>query len=206
MVFALSAAQLCASAAALLFDLDGTLVDSMPIHNTVWEETLRENGCLITSEILQEYAGIPSERTIELLNDRFGWKLDPKRITETKEERAFELLSSLRPIPSVLQYVESYYQKVPLAVVSGGSRELVRRTLESTQLLRYFGAVISFNDAPRAKPHPDPFLMAAKKLRVSPLDCVVFEDGQAGIVAAKAAGMRVIQVFPGGSLAPHLER
>lgn len=192
--------QLCAEARALLFDLDGTLVDSMPAHNAAWKSVLGIHGCAITDIVLQEYAGVPNERTVELFNERFGWNLVPKDIAAAKEQTVLGLLGQVRPISSVLEMVQTNFGRIPLAVVSGGSRSLVSEILAATKIASYFTTVVAFEDAPRGKPHPDPFLEASRRLAVPASSCLVFEDGDAGIQAARTAKMRVIRVLPDGSL------
>ncbi|MEN9722141.1 MAG: Fructose-phosphate phosphatase YqaB, partial [Pseudomonadota bacterium] len=125
---------------------------------------------------------------------------------QEKEAATEALLVSVKPYPSVLQLVIDLHGQKPMAVVSGGSRKLVHHLLEHTQLRSYFSAVISFEDTPRGKPHPDPFLEAASRLRVPPQDCVVLEDGEAGIQGAWLAGMRVIRVSSEGQLSVCLKR
>ncbi len=104
----------------LLFDLDGTLADSMALHNQAWLETLQEFGCPMTAEILQEYAGISNPKTVTIFNQRFGWKLDPQLIAQKKEQRFREIQHRLKPIESVWQIAKEYFQKKPMAIVSGG--------------------------------------------------------------------------------------
>jgi len=193
--------ELCSKADALLFDLDGTLVDSMPAHTAAWNAALAPFGCSITEELLQEYAGIPNEPTVELWNARFGWKLPAAEVAHAKEAGVLDHIPEFQPIASVMEIVREFHGRIPFAVVSGGSRALVSRILEETGLAKWFQAVVAFEDTARGKPHPDPFLEAARRLGVSATDCVVFEDGEAGIQGARAAGMAVVRVAPGGKLA-----
>ncbi len=192
------------SFSALLFDLDGTLIDTMPLHNQAWIETLQEFNCPMTDEILQEYAGVPTLKTVSLLNHRFQWNLDPALVTEKKEERARELAGSqsVRLIEPTLAIVKKYHGKKPMALVTGGARILVQPNLQKFDLEKYFPFTVCMDDTTRGKPHPDPFLLAAKKVNTAPENCLVFEDGAAGIAGAQACGMSVVQVLKDFKLAP----
>ncbi|MGZ3790237.1 MAG: HAD family hydrolase [Bacteriovorax sp.] len=180
---------------ALLFDLDGTLADTMPLHNQAWIETLKSFNCRMTNEILYEYAGVPNLKTVELFNQRFGWSLDPEKVAEKKEAKFLEQLNFISPIESTLKIVKDYYGKKPMAIISGGNRSLVELILKRTQLLEYFSVCVCAESTVRGKPHPDPFLLAARELNVSPENCLVFEDGRLGIEAAQSCGMSVVQVL-----------
>lgn len=180
---------------ALLFDLDGTLADSMKIHNQAWIETLRNLGCPITHETLYEFAGVPNEKTIEIFNQRFGWNLDPVSVAIDKEAEFLKNIEKISPIEPVLKIArENFKKNKPMAIVSGGSRALVERILSVLEIEELFSVRVCAEDVARGKPHPDPFLYAAKLLKVRPEKCIVFEDGSAGIQGAKAAGMAVVKV------------
>ena len=186
--------QIILKSKALLFDLDGTLADTMPIHNQAWIETLAKYNCMMTNEILLEYAGVPNHKTVEIFNRRFSWSLSPSDIAEQKEARVIQLLADVKPVQSVLEVVNRYHGKIPMAIVSGGSRELVEFILTKLGLLNQFSHLVTAESTNRGKPNPDPFLLAASKLKVHPTECLVFEDGQAGIQAARTAQMKIIFV------------
>lgn len=179
---------------AFLFDLDGTLANSMPLHNEAWITTLRNHGRSITAEILQEYAGIQNPRTVELFNQRFGWDLQAPKVIEEKEARFMATIDKVKPIEAVLKIALDHYEQKPLAIVSGGHRELVTHTLRTLGIGNLFSVLVCAEDTEKGKPHPDPFLKAAELLKVSPKSCLVFEDGEAGIRGARAAGMGVVKV------------
>ncbi len=185
---------------ALIFDLDGTLADSMTLHNQAWVDTLASLGCPMTFQILIEYAGIPNPETIRLFNERFGWTLDPVSVAEQKEATFLKSAHLIRPIDSVLGIVRHHHQKKPMAIVTGGTRPLVDVIVGTLEIRPFFKTIVCAEDAPRAKPYPDPFLLAAQRLGIAPEHCVVFEDGNAGIQAAKTAGMAVIKVASDFSL------
>lgn len=187
---------------ALLFDLDGTLADTMELHNRAWIQTLNSFGCEITIERLAEYAGVPNTKSIEAWNQRFGWNLDPVLTANQKESLVLQEIHHVRPIPTTLALVQTYFGRKPMAIVSGGDRKLVETILNHLGLRDFFATVVTSESTARAKPHPDPFLRAAKNLRIDPAACLVFEDGQPGIDGARSCGMSVIQVLSDHSLRP----
>lgn len=180
---------------ALLFDLDGTLVDTMGLHNQAWIETIGSHGLTMTADILQEYAGIPNEKTVEIFNQRFHWSLDAKSVSVAKEARFLKSLNKIRPIDSVLKIAQQNHEKMPMAIVSGGSRELVQKLLQAAQIENLFPIRVCAGDTKHGKPSPEPFLLAAERLGVDPQKCLVFEDGEAGITGAMACGMGVVKVL-----------
>lgn len=185
---------------ALLFDLDGTLADSMGLHNRAWIQTLGDLGHSMTEEILNEYTGIPNAKTVEIFNQRFGWSLDAKTVAQAKESRFFMDFDQMPAIEPVVSIAKAYHKKKPLAVVSGGSRNVVHRILGNLNIEALFQAIVCAEDTFHGKPSPDPFLRAADLLQIEPKKCLVFEDGAAGIQGAQACGMGVVRVLPGFEL------
>lgn len=179
---------------ALLFDLDGTLIDSMPLHNQAWIEVLSEKGLVMTNDILNEYMGIPNMQTVEIFNKRFGWNLDPGQITTLKENSFLEKLKHVKVIEVTVQAAKENFGKVPMAIVTGSAKKPALELIKMLDIEKYFPLMITSEDTLKHKPDPEPFLLAAKKLNVDPKKCLVFEDGAMGIQAANAAGMKVIKV------------
>jgi HAD superfamily hydrolase (TIGR01509 family) len=178
---------------AFLFDLDGTLADSMKLHNQAWIKTYKDLGLVMTNEILQEYAGVPSVKTVQILNDRFNWNLLPEHIAGIKERTFLTSLDQISVVQPVYKIVEKLKDK-PMAIVSGGTRDNVEKTLSILKVRHHFEVVVCAEDTKRGKPSPDPFLKAAELLKINPKDCLVFEDGEAGILSAQACGMGVVKV------------
>ncbi len=131
---------------------------------------------------------------MELLNERFGHSLSVAETVRRKEELYCELLPEVRAVPSVLEHIQREAGRIAFAVVSGSPRASVVRTLTSLGLLDRFPVIVGAEDYRRGKPHPEPFLRAAELLGVAPARCLVFEDGEVGIQAAKAAGMQWVRV------------
>jgi HAD superfamily hydrolase (TIGR01509 family) len=178
---------------AFLFDLDGTIADSMPIHNLAWNQTLKVYGHQVTDELLQSYAGISTLKTVELFNERFKWTLNPESIFEEKEKNFLKCLKQVKVVEPVLNVLNLVKNK-PIAIVSGGPRDNVVKMLKHLSLFEYFSVLVCAEDTLKGKPHPDPFLRAAELLKVNPLECLVFEDGESGIIGARACGMGVVKV------------
>ena len=179
---------------ALIFDCDGTLADTMPGHFTAWVETLRAGGGDISEEQFYSLAGVPSAAIIALLNKQHGYTLDIQETLHAKEKMYVEGLHDIREITAVADIARAHAGKVPMAVASGGLRSVVHATLDAIGLRSLFDAIVTADDVAHGKPAPDIFLKAAELLGVAPKDCIVYEDGDPGIVAAQAAGMRVIDV------------
>ena len=179
---------------AYLFDLDGTLADSMPLHLRSWQQATREMGADFPVELFWAWGGIPLTRTVEMLNERFGWNLDPAATVHRKEQLYLTMLDELKPIPAVLAHAEAGFGKLPMAIVSGSPRLTIERTLATLGLTPLFKTVVGMEDYTHGKPAPEPFLVAAARLGVAPAECLVFEDAEAGFQSAAAAGMALVKV------------
>lgn len=182
------------NAKGLIFDLDGTLADTMPIHYIAWKNAAAKYGIDFTTDLFMELAGIPLYPTVEKLNEIFGTRIDPREMGDIKEAE-FEVNMHLTPeIKVVTDLVRAYHGKIPMAVGTGGARRLALKTLEIIGFKDYFDVLVSSEDVTSYKPHPETFLKCAKQMGVNPSDCEVFEDGILGIQAALTAGMMVVDV------------
>ncbi len=182
--------------AAYIFDCDGTLADTMPLHYRAWREVLREHAAEFPEALFYELGGMPTVQIVELLNARHGHAMPPAETAHKKEIVFLDLLEGIKPIEPVVAIVHEVSGRLPMAVASGGNRHVVTRTLRSLGLLEKFAAVVCAEDYPQGKPAPDPFLVAAQKLGVPPEKCLVFEDTLIGQEAAQAAGMLSVLVPP----------
>lgn len=178
----------------LIFDCDGTLADTMPLHLRCWQRAMRELGGELTDDEFWSLAGVPTRTIIELLNQRHGFRIDPVRGGALKERYYVELVHEVKPIVEVVQVVEAYRGQLPMAVATGGDLDIVSRTLRTISLFDAFDTIVSADDVEHGKPAPDIFLEAARRLKVEPSRCVVYEDADAGVTAALAAGMTAIDV------------
>jgi len=182
------------NAKGLIFDLDGTLADTMPIHYIAWKNAAAKYGIDFSIELFSQLAGIPLYPTVEKLNQIFNKSIDPKELGDLKEAE-FERNMHLTPeIKIVTDLMRENYGKMPIAVGTGGSRRLSLKTLEIIGLQNYFDVLVTSEEVTHYKPHPETFLKCAELIGVAPVDCQVFEDGILGIQAAQSAGMMVIDV------------
>ncbi|MGA8034372.1 MAG: HAD family phosphatase [Candidatus Acidiferrales bacterium] len=180
--------------AAYLFDCDGTIADSMPLHYVAWKQTLAENNCDFPETLFYEWGGMPTDKIVAQLNEKHGLNMPVEHVVTTKENRFYDLLPTLKVIPEVLEHIDDKHGRIPLAVVSGGTRESVSKTLTILGLLDRFDTLVCAGDYTRGKPDPEAYLMAAASLGVAPEKCLVFEDTDLGICAATAAGMQWVKI------------
>ena len=180
---------------AYLFDCDGTVVDSMPLHYIAWKTALAECGCDYPEDLFYQWGGKPIRQIIADLNAMKGLAMPVEQVARRKEGLYYELLPKLTAVPEVLEEIKAQHGRIPFAIVSGSTRESVVKSLEVTHLLEKFDVLVCAGEYERSKPAPDPFLMAAKKLNVAPEHCLVFEDTDLGIDAATAAGMQSVRIL-----------
>jgi beta-phosphoglucomutase family hydrolase len=182
--------------AAYLFDCDGTIADSMPLHYIAWKKALAEWNCEFSEELFYAWGGMPTVEIVSTLNQRQGLQMPAEAVAHRKELLYYELLPQLQAIPEVLEHIEAKQGQIPFAVVSGSHRDSVTATLEAVHLLDRFQTLVCAGEYQKSKPDPEPFLLAASRLGVAPQNCLVFEDTEMGIQAATAAGMASIKVPP----------
>jgi len=179
---------------AYLFDCDGTIADSMPLHYLAWRRALGEWKCDFDERLFYEWGGRPTTEIIATLNTMRGLKMPVQEVADRKESLYYEFLPRLKAIPEVLEHIEAQHGRIPFAVVSGSTRESVEASLRSLSLLDRFDTLVCAGDYKNAKPAPDAFLVAAERLGVKPEACLVFEDTEMGIQAAHAAGMASVKI------------
>ena len=179
---------------AYLFDCDGTIVDSMPLHYVAWKATLAEWNCDFDETLFYAWGGRPVAEIISSLNQRNGLQMPVADVAHRKETRYHEQLHQLKAIPEVVEHIHAQHGRIPLAVVSGSRRNSVVDSLTALNLLSKFQTLVCAEDYQNGKPAPDAFLLAAERLGVPPADCLVFEDTDLGIQAATAAGMASVRV------------
>jgi len=180
---------------AYLFDCDGTIADSMPLHYVAWKRALGEWGCEFPESTFYAWGGRPVVEIIRSLNEQHGLRMPVEDVAARKEAYYYEILPQLEAVPEVLEHIEAQHGRMPFAVVSGSTRESVTESLRTLRLLDRFETLICAGDYANGKPHPEAFLMAADRLGIAPTDCLVFEDTEMGIEAATAAGMASVKVL-----------
>ncbi|MBI2496926.1 MAG: HAD family phosphatase [Opitutae bacterium] len=183
--------------AGYIFDLDGTLVDTMPLHYRAWNRAMRQAGLgeELSEDLFYALGGVPTRRVARLLADHYRLTIDVEKVFHQKEALFLELRSEMKLIESVVAFARrAVAGRIPVSVASGGPRDVVRHTLELMHLAELFPVVVTPEDVTHGKPAPDLFLLAAEKMGVAPQKCLVFEDAEPGIQAAEAAGMKWVRV------------
>lgn len=180
----------------LIFDLDGTLIDSMPYHFSGWKRACEKYGVEIDQSLLRLHAGSPGWAIAVTIIEQNGLKdnVSVEDIMNAKVEEFYKVQHLIKPIEPVVDIVRKYYGILPMAIGTGGHREAVDRSLEIAGLTGYFDIVVTASDVENYKPHPETFLKCADRMNLVPESIEVFEDGEMGIQAAHAAGMIVTDV------------
>ena len=181
---------------AIIFDCDGTLTHSMPHHYQTWRDILEPLGVVFERERFHALAGVPSDKIIALLSKEQGIELNFPTLVEAKEARFIQLLHLVEPIVPVVQLARDFHEKMPLAVASGGFRDIVLKQLDHLKITELFETIVAAEDTEKHKPEPDVFLEAARRLSVAPEKCCVLEDSDLGIQAAERAKMSWVDVRP----------
>jgi len=181
---------------AYLFDCDGTIADSMPLHYVAWKRALGDWNCEFDEELFYSWGGKPVRKIVADLNEIHGLKMPVDELAATKESYYHEQLSQLKAIPEVLEHIHAEHGRIPFAVVSGSRRASVVGSLTALNLLDKFDTLVCAEDYKHGKPAPDCFLLGASRLGIAPQGCLVFEDTALGIEAATSAGMASVLVPP----------
>ncbi|MFA9372458.1 MAG: HAD family hydrolase [Labilibaculum antarcticum] len=181
---------------AFIFDLDGTLADTMPLHYDAWVKTAEIMNLEFSLDFLKSCAGMPSSKIIDLLNEKNNRTIDPQKFSDMKEEFFAKEMHKIKEITAVTDLVYKYHGKIPMAVGTGGKRNIAAETLQILGLDKYIPILVSADDVENHKPEPETFLKCAELMGIRPENCQVFEDATLGFQAAKAAGMKVTDVTP----------
>jgi len=182
--------------AGYIFDCDGTLIDSMPIHYKAWDAAMKQRGLkeALSEDLFYSLGGVPTLKVAELIAKHYGLSIDPLEVFHLKENLFVEMLPEVATIHPVVEFARRISKTRPVSVASGGPRAVVQRSLELAGLADIFEIVVTADDVVHGKPAPDMFLLAARLMGVPPEKCLVFEDAVPGIQAAHAAGMQVVHV------------
>jgi len=188
------------SYSAFIFDCDGTLADSMPLHHEAWLSALGKHGAsfIFSWQLFMSRAGKTLELTVEELNAQFGERLDPIAVARDQRAEYHARIATIRPIESVVAFArEQAARGYPVSVASGGDAATVATTLRIIGVHELFPVVVTAAEVTHGKPAPDLFLLAAERMAVPPAECLVFEDSALGILAAERAGMGAVLVNSG---------
>ena len=180
---------------AFLYDCDGTLADNMGAHRDTYVALAAKAGVNIDGDMIDELAGWPVVNVVEEINKRYNASFNPVTFAEERQQLFFdEYIEKTLPIEYVVEHLKAHAGKVKIGVVSGGQRISVEKTLTLIGVKHLVEVMVCANETPNGKPFPDPFLAAAEKLGVTPAQCLVFEDGDPGVKAAEAAGMKWVRI------------
>jgi len=178
----------------IVFDCDGTLADTMPLHWRAWQVIAARHRFDFPQDRFYSLGGIPSRDILKVLSVEQGLGLDPLAVAHEKEAEYLPLISQVEPINSVVAVARENFGKIPMAVASGGTRRIITQVLEHLGILNLFQAIVTSEDVVRQKPAPDIFLEAARRIGVAPQFCRAYEDTDLGMQAIQAAGMEAIDV------------
>ncbi len=181
-------------AKALIFDLDGTVANTMQNHFTAWRKAILPYGIDFNSALFMQLTGMPRKATINKLNELFGTEMDPMIVGEVKGNHYYTIADDTREISVVTDIIRKYHTILPISIGTGSTKLGAQRTLKAIGMENYFEIIITADDILHPKPHPETFLKCAELMKVNPEHCVVFEDGILGMQAAKEAGMMVIDI------------
>jgi HAD superfamily hydrolase (TIGR01509 family) len=185
----------------LIFDCDGTLADTMPAHHRAWVAMLQPHGIAFPEDRFYAMGGMPTAQIIRVLAQGAGVAVhDVDAMVHEKERLFLQMLDAVQSIAPVVAIANAYRGALPMAVASGGYRDVVGRTLDQLRIRSWFQAMVTAEDTQRHKPEPDVFLEAARRLSVEPAACAVFEDTELGLEAARRAGMLGLDVRPWGKV------
>ncbi|REE83565.1 HAD superfamily hydrolase (TIGR01509 family)/beta-phosphoglucomutase family hydrolase [Lutibacter oceani] len=178
----------------LIFDLDGTIANTMQNHFLSWREAILPHGIDFNAELFKSLTGKPREATIIRLNEMFGTNMDPIAVGKVKGETFKKMVNQTKEISVVADVVRKYHTVLPMSIGTGSTKNGAKTTLEVIGMNHFFDIVITANDIQNPKPHPETFLKCADLMGINPKECIVFEDGILGMQAAKEAGMLVVDV------------
>lgn len=178
----------------LVFDCDGTLADTMPLHWRAWQAIAARHNFRFSEDRFYSLGGVPSRDILRLLSQEQGVPLDHLAIAREKEAEYLPLIAQVEPINVVVGVARQYYGIIPMAVASGGSRRAIEHVLNHLNIRQLFDAVVTNEDVVHQKPAPDIFLEAARRIGVDPHFCRAYEDTDLGMQAIRAAGMEAVDV------------
>ena len=181
---------------ALIFDCDGTLADSMPLHWRAWQQVTETHGLRFPEDRFYSLGGVPARDILRMLGEEQGRALDYVAVAKEKEAMFEKLIPQVRAIGLIAQIARDHYGVLPMAVASGGTRRVITQTLSHLGIAQLCQAVVVSEDVTRQKPAPDIFLEAARRLGVGPRFCRAYEDTDLGMAAIRAAGMEAVDVRP----------
>ena len=178
----------------IIFDCDGTLADTMPLHWLAWSEITKRHGLHFPEDRFYAYGGVPSRDILKILREEQGVDIDPLAVAKEKEEAYLKTMHLVGPIHEVVNIAREHHGKIPMAVASGGVQPIIVSVLEHLGIRHLFDAVVTSEHVVNQKPAPDIFLEAARRIGVEPRFCRGYEDTDLGMQAIRDAGMEAVDV------------
>jgi len=178
----------------LIFDCDGTLVDSMPLHWRAWDTVCKRHGIEFSEKRHYAMGGIPSRKILAMLKEEQGLDFDPDEVSREKEAAYLPLMPEVGLIEPVVAIAREHRGRIPMAVATGGRTQFIRPLLERLDIADWFAALVTSDDVANPKPAPDTYLKAAALLGVPAGECRAFEDTDLGMDSIRAAGMEAVDV------------
>src|SRR5580658_3881349 len=178
----------------LVFDCDGTLADTMPLHWRAWQLIARRHDLHFPEDRFYSLGGVPSRDILKMLAKEQGVTLDHIAAAHEKENVYLPMMSEVGPIHAVVEIARANHGKIPMAVASGGTQPIIVQVLEHLKIRHLFDAVVTSEMVKKQKPAPDIFLEAARRIGVDPKFCRAYEDTDLGLQAIRSAGMDAVDV------------
>jgi beta-phosphoglucomutase family hydrolase len=178
----------------IIFDCDGTLADTMPLHWKAWQSVTKKHGLHFPEDRFYALGGVPSRDIFRMLCQEQGKDLDCLVLSREKEDAYLPFLPEVKAIQVVVAVAEANHGKLPMAVASGGMKHIIEQVLEHLRIRQYFDAIVTSEDVKNQKPAPDIFLEAARRIGVPPENCRAYEDTDLGLQAIRSAGMEAVDV------------
>lgn len=180
---------------ALIFDCDGTLADTMPLHWRAWQTVTQRHNLIFPEDRFYALGGVPTRDIVRMLaKEQSRPDIDPLQIAHEKEDAYFSLFEHVGPVEEVVAIARAHRGLLPMGVASGGSKHAITKVLTQLGIVDWFDAIVTNEDVKNQKPAPDIFLEAARQLGVDPQFCRAFEDTDLGLTAIRAAGMEAIDI------------
>ena len=178
----------------MIFDCDGTLADTMPLHWRAWQIITQRHGLHFPEDRFYSLGGVPSRDILKMLSGEQGRSLDYIAVAHEKEEAYLPMMGEVEPIHAVLDIARVHHGKIPMAVASGGTEKIITLVLDRLNIRQLFDAIVTSEMVTNQKPAPDLFLEAARRIGVEPKFCRAYEDTDLGLQAIHAAGMEAVDV------------